>query len=62
MYVPASAPVQPGHPIRLNLSGIPLPELGGFSQDALQATIVRVDRKSLLPSGHLAIGVRFAQV
>ena len=61
MYVPASAPVQPGHPIRLNVSSVPLPELGRFAQDALQATVVRVDRKSLLPSGHLAIGVRFAE-
>ncbi len=60
MYVPAVSPVQPGQPIRLTVGGISRPEFAGLSERPIDATIVRVDRGVLLRSGHLAVGVRFA--
>ena len=61
MYVPASAPVQAGQPIRLTLGAIDMAELAGLSAAPIEGTIVRVDRGKLLSEGHLAVGVRFAQ-
>ena len=61
MYVPAAAPVQPGHAIRLTLGAIGLPELAGLAGAPMEGTIVRVDRRALLAEGHIAVGVRFAQ-
>lgn len=59
MYVPASVPVQPGHPIQVRMEAIARPEYVGLGEQELPATIVRVDRKSLVSMGHLAVGVRF---
>ena len=59
MYVPASVPVQPGHPIRLVLGGVSRPEFAVMADKPIDATVVRVDRHRLLKTGHLAIGVKF---
>jgi len=61
MYVPAGAPVAPGHPIKLTIGSHSRPELAGLSSKPLDATIVRVDRHRMLLQGHLPVGVRFAQ-
>jgi len=60
MYVPMAVPVQPGQPVRLTVGGARRPEFAGLSEQPVDATVVRVDRASLLTSGHLAVGVRFA--
>ena len=62
MYVPAATPVQPGQPIRLTVGGVNRPEFSVLSEKPLDATIVRVDRSTLLSDGHIAVGVRFAEV
>jgi c-di-GMP-binding flagellar brake protein YcgR len=62
MYVPAAAPVQPGQPIRLTIGSLNRPEFARLSERPIGATIIRVDRQSLLKSGHLAVGVRFDEV
>jgi len=59
MYVPPTAPVQAGQTIRLNLTGGPRPEWPLPDHGGVEATIVRVDRQTLLSQGHLAVGVRF---
>ncbi len=61
MYVPASAPVKPGHAVRLTLGGVDLDELAGLSDATVDGTIVRVNRQTLLANGYVAVGVRFAQ-
>ena len=61
MYVPTSAPVAPGHPIRLTIGSHNRPELAGLSSRPLDATVVRVDRQRMLSHGMLPVGVRFAQ-
>ena len=61
MYVPAGAPMQPGHPIRLTLGGVNRPEFANMASRPVDATIVRVNRHNLLTNGYLAIGVKFAQ-
>ena len=61
MAVPARTPVQPGHPIRIDLGTVPLTEFADHGP-AVGGTIVRVDRDSLLASGHLTVAVRFASV
>ncbi len=61
MYVPASVPVHPGQPIRVNIGGVDRPEFAGMGEGPLDATVVRVDRYALLSMGHLAVGIRFAQ-
>jgi hypothetical protein len=62
MYVPATAPVQVGHAVRVNIPSIPHPEFAGIGPNPIDATVVRVDRKSLLPLGHVTVGIRFAEV
>lgn len=59
MYVPATAPVQPGHPIQLRMEGVSRPEYAGLVEGDVPATVVRVDRHALLSMGHVAVGVRF---
>jgi c-di-GMP-binding flagellar brake protein YcgR len=60
LYVPATVPVQVGHPIRLALKGMKKPEFEDLSDKTFEAHVVHVDRHTLIPMGHLAIGVRFA--
>lgn len=61
MYVPASVPVQPGHPIDVKMEAISHPEYLGLDGKDVPATVVRVDRHAMLSMGHLAVGVRFDQ-
>ena len=61
MHVPATVPVRVGQPIRMNMAGIPHPELGDLHRNPIDATIVRVDRSSFVATSHLAVGLRFAQ-
>ena len=60
MYVPAGAPVKPGHQVHLTLGQVPQPALAGLSDTRIEGTIVRVDRSVLLTQGRLAVAVRFA--
>lgn len=60
MYIPATVPVQVGHPIRLTLNGIGKPEFRDLADRTIEVQVVHVDRHTLIPMGHLAIGVRFA--
>jgi len=62
LHVPATTPLQPGHSIRLSLASVTRPEFANLGDNPVDATVVRVDRQALLQAGHLAIGVRFAQV
>ncbi|MFW6065350.1 MAG: PilZ domain-containing protein [Planctomycetota bacterium] len=59
MYVPASVPIQPGHPIQVKMEAISRPEYVGLGEKDVPATVVRVDRHAMLSMGHLAVGVRF---
>jgi hypothetical protein len=60
MYVPVATPVKPGQPIRLTVTGPAPPEVGSLGEGPLDATIVRVERRGLLTTGKLAVGVAFA--
>ncbi len=60
MYVPASTPLQPGQPIRLKVAGVNRPEFSALSKHNVDATVVRVNRKSLLSEGYLSVGVEFS--
>jgi len=60
MYVPPSAPVSPGQPVRMNMGAICRPEMIGIGRESVNGTIVRVDRNGLTTTGHLSIGIRFA--
>lgn len=62
MYVPATAPVQVGQPIRLDLRGSVRRELCHLADRPLEAKIVRVDREKLLSMGRVAVGVKFVRV
>ncbi|MGA2264904.1 MAG: PilZ domain-containing protein [Phycisphaerae bacterium] len=61
MYVPVSAPVKAGQPIRLTLRGVRTKQFGGLSDKTLDARIVHVQREGLLVTGKVAIGVEFLQ-
>ncbi len=58
MYVPATAPVQAGHSLRLSVGALPRPEYHAL-EGAHDATIVRVDHHNLTSMGQLAVGIRF---
>ena len=60
MYVPVSAPVRPGQPVRMNMGAICRPELIGTDRKSVDGTIVRVDRSRLTTTGYMSIGIRFA--
>jgi hypothetical protein len=60
MYVPVATPVKPGQPIRLTVAGPAPPEVTSLGQGPLEATIVRVERRGLLITGKLAVGVAFS--
>ena len=59
MYVPAATPVAPGQSVRLRLAEVLLPALAELAGKVIHATIVRVDRRSLLSAGQVALAVRF---
>ena len=59
MFVPATTPVKAGQPIHVTFGQVARAELSDLSDKTLPACVVRVDRKSLLVTGHLAVGVRF---
>ena len=59
MYVPATVPVQPGHPIQVKMDAIGRPEYAALDGKDVPATVVRVDRHALVSMGHVAVGVRF---
>jgi len=61
MYVPATAPVHTGQTLKLNLGNVPISEFSDFAGRDVNATVVRVDRNTLLSSGHVAVGVHFHQ-
>ncbi|MCD4699669.1 MAG: PilZ domain-containing protein [Phycisphaerae bacterium] len=60
MYVPVGTPVSPGQPIHVTLGSHNRPEFAGLSEQPVDGTIVRVDRKKMLDIGHIPVGVRFA--
>ena len=62
MFVPVTAPLRAGQPIRL----LALPGPGDVrfcppSGRPVDATVVRVDRRKLPARGRVAVGVKFAQ-
>jgi len=59
MYVPAATPLQVGHAVRLEMGAVSRPEFAGLANTPIPATVVRVDRRSILSSGHLAVALRF---
>ena len=59
MYVPVSSPVKEGDCLRVTLGSASRPEFAGLGEHPFEAAIVRVERKSILQSGHLAVGIRF---
>ena len=59
MYVPARVPIQVNQVVQLTPKGAGLPEFPGNGEAPIEATVVRVDRHSLLTMGHVAVGVRF---
>jgi hypothetical protein len=61
MYVPAVAPLQVGHILRVNLGELPQPQHASLSGREFSATVVRVDRRRLIPHGHIAVGVKFSE-
>ncbi len=61
MYVPASTPIQPGHPIRMHITTATRPEFAIASDKPVEAAVVRVDRGKLLATGHVAVGVKFVE-
>lgn len=64
MHVPADAPLREGETIRLE--ELPGPQGGRYTpaegQPPLEATVLRVDRRELLTSGRVAVGVQFARL
>lgn len=60
MYVPAAAPVQAGHAIQLAMPKGAADDVAPDGYAPVEATVVRVDRHSLLSMGHVAVGVKFA--
>ncbi|MCJ7543146.1 MAG: PilZ domain-containing protein [Phycisphaerae bacterium] len=64
MYVPVSAPVKPGHPVRVTIHLAhrrPDNGLGDLDDTPRPARIVRVQREGLMITGKLAVGVEFVQ-
>ncbi len=64
MYVPVSAPVKPGHPIRVTIRSArrrPDDGLGTLDDTPRDARIVRVQREGIMITGKLAVGVEFLQ-
>jgi c-di-GMP-binding flagellar brake protein YcgR len=59
MYVPVSAPVKAGQPIRLTLRGIRAKQFSDLDDKTLDARIVHVQRQGLLVTGRVAVGVEF---
>ncbi len=62
MYVPASVPIKAGDPLKITLGSVPRPEFADLGHDPSEAMVVRVDRNSILRTGHLAIGLRFMEM
>ena len=60
MYMPVSAPVKPGQPVRLTIRRMPAGLFEALGAKPLAARIVRVQRRGLLITGKLAVGVEFA--
>ena len=60
MYVPVTAPVAPGQAVQVHLEQVQRADLDYLPCEAVDATIVRVDRPRMLGTGHLPIGVEFS--
>jgi c-di-GMP-binding flagellar brake protein YcgR len=61
MYVPVSAPVKPGQPIRLTLRHVRSKQFSELGDKPLDARIVRVQRQGMMITGKLAVGVEFVR-
>jgi hypothetical protein len=59
MHVPASSPIKPGDSIQLSLGGHLRPEFSVLGDGPVDASVVRIDRRAMLASGCLEVGVRF---
>lgn len=59
MYIPATTPIRAGDSIRISLGAPARPEFSVLGEAPISASVVRVDRSSLLSAGYLAVGVRF---
>lgn len=61
MYIPAAAPVQVGHAMRITSGLASRPQSQSPREQAIEATIVRVERRPLLSIGSIAVGVQFGE-
>ena len=59
MFVPPTAPVQPGQKIDITFGWFADDTLGDFATQTRKAIIVRVDRECLLSKGYIEVGARF---
>lgn len=59
LLVPAAMPVRVGRAVRLIDPAGRVGQLAGLASNPLPATIVRVDRRTLLTDGAITVGVHF---
>jgi c-di-GMP-binding flagellar brake protein YcgR len=59
MHVPAEAPFKAGHNIRLVMENVQEPQFAYLTERDLYATVTRVERKALIHTGTVAVGVAF---
>lgn len=59
LLVPATMPVRAGHVVHIEPAEATTDPVRGFGEGEVTATVVRVDRQSLLTHGHVVVGVSF---
>jgi hypothetical protein len=63
VFLPSTAPLKEGQAVTLEVGQMledALPDpLPAFAGQYIQATVARVDRRAILTTGHLVVGVRF---
>jgi len=59
MFVPATAPLQVGHSLSVSIGSVNRPEFANLGTEPMTATVVRVERRTLISMGSVAVGIRF---
>jgi len=57
IHVPARLPIKPGDVLQITLSDVPNPEFADLIGRTIDATVVRVNRQSLLSVGYVSVGL-----
>ncbi len=60
LAAPATMPVRAGHAVCLTGAGTFAEQVASLTGEELAATVIRVDRETLLTDGHITVAVRFA--